>query len=426
MAVVRLRKELLRNYCELVMDKKTVWIINQYAATPERGVAGRHYYLGRELVKQGYNVYVISAGYTHLLRTPVEIKDEFLIEDHHGVKYVWVNVKQYPDAHSKGRIRNWLAFAWKIRKLKVVISDRPDTVLVSSPSLISYLGARSLAKKYSAKLVFEVRDIWPLSLVEIGKISPKHPFIRFLQWIEDKAYKESDAVLSNLKYSVQHMMSRGMSPHKFTWIPNGLLLEDVQQSQPLEQSVKSQLPIGKFLVGYTGTLGVANALDVLINAAEQLKNYTDIAFVIVGNGKEKPALQQMVENKGLDNVYFINSIPKAQITSMLEVLQVCYIGLTSDPLFRFGVSPNKLFDYLYAAKPIIYAIDSGEYTPVEDFQAGIQVQAGNSADVAKAVLHLYHASAQEREKMGDNGRVAVLREHEYGMLAQKMAKVLFG
>lgn len=407
------------------MNKKTVWIVNQYAATPERGVAGRHYYLGRELVKQGYTVYIISASNTHLLRNPVEMTNDFLMEDHHGVKYVWVNVKPYSNAHSKGRIRNWFSFSWKLRKLKKFIQDKPDTVMVSSPSLISYLGARHLANRFKAKLVFEVRDIWPLSLVEIGKINPKHPFIRFLQWIEDKAYKESDAVVSNLKYSVQHMQERGMSPSKFSWVPNGFLLDDVKDAQQLDSSIKAQLPNGKFLVGYTGTLGVANALDVFINAAEKLQNNSDIAFVIVGDGKEKLALQKMVQDKHLDNVYFINSIPKAQIPAMLDELSVCYIGLTNDPLFRFGVSPNKLFDYLYSAKPIIYAIDSGEYKPVEAFKAGIQVTAGDSYSVAQAVLQLYQTSADERAEMGKNGREAVLAEHEYGMLAKKLAKILF-
>lgn len=407
------------------MSKKTVWIINQYAATPERGVAGRHYYLGRELVKLGYTVYVIAAGNTHLLRKPIDIEDEFLVEEHYGVKYVWVNVKSYSDAHSIGRIRNWFAFAWKIRKLKSLINVPPKTVMISSPSLIAYLGGRYLAKSFNAKLVFEVRDIWPLSLVEIGKISPKHPFIRFLQWIEDKAYKESDAVVSNLKYSIQHMQNRGLSPQKFSWIPNGFLLEDVNKTIQFDEKIKAQLPQGKFLIGYTGTLGVANALDVLIGAAELLQDKTDIAFVIVGNGKQKSVLEKMVKNKHLKNIYFIDGVPKEQVIFILNELSACYIGLSNDPLFRFGVSPNKLFDYLYAAKPIVYAINSGQYNPVEEFGAGIQVPAGDSLAVAQAILKLYTLPIKERLDMGERGRARVLAEHEYSILAKKLAQILF-
>ncbi|MBF4317793.1 glycosyltransferase WbuB, partial [Vibrio anguillarum] len=158
---------------------KTVWIVQQYASTPATGIGGRHYYLGRELVKLGYKVYLIASASHHLLREKPVLNQPFKIETlEEGFYFVWVNMPDYTEAHSKQRALNWFLFPWQIQKLARKIADKPDAVLSSSPSLIAFLGAQRLAKKFKARLVFEVRDIWPLTLTEIGGYSPKHHFIR--------------------------------------------------------------------------------------------------------------------------------------------------------------------------------------------------------------------------------------------------------
>ena len=406
-------------------NKKTIWIINQYSSTPETGVGGRHYYFAKSLAQLGYEVYLVGAAFTHLLREPPVLENNFKVEPiADNFNFVWVKMPTYAEAHSKKRIANWFSFAWKITKLKNIL-PKPDVILYSSPSLVGYLGAEKLARDLSVPLAFEVRDIWPLTLCELGGYSENHPFIRLLQWIEDRAYKNSDFVLSNLKNSYEHMQSRGMKPEKFAWVPNGFLKEEVESAQPLEQSTLDQLPKDKFIVGYAGTLGIANALDSFIRAANELRVYSEIAFVLVGNGKLKQRLQQQVEELGLTNVYFVDAIPKRQVQSLLKVFNVCYIGLTRDPLFRFGVSPNKLFDYLYAGKPILYAIDSGRYTPVTDSQSGIQIEPENVEHIVDGVLKLYNMSPEERAVMGSNGHQEAVQSYEYGSLTKKLASILF-
>lgn len=406
-------------------QKKTIWIINQYTSTPETGLGGRHYYFAKSLAKLDYDVYLVGAAFTHLLREPPVLEDNFKVETvAKNFNFVWVKMPNYAEAHSKKRIANWFSFAWKITKLKNIL-PKPDVILYSSPSLVGYLGAEKLAKDLSVPLAFEIRDIWPLTLCELGGYSESHPFIRLLQWIEDRAYKNSDYVLSNLKNSYEHMQMRGMRPEKFFWIPNGFLKEEVEGALPLEQHTIDQLPKDKFIVGYAGTLGIANALDSFIKAASQLKNYSDIAFVLVGQGKLKANLKQQVNDLNLSNVYFVEAIPKKQVQSLLQFFDVCYLGLTKDPLFRFGVSPNKLFDYLYAGKPILYAIDSGRYTPVADVQAGIQIEPENVKQIVQAVLKLYQMSPEERIVMGENGHQEAMNSYEYGSLTQKLASILF-
>ncbi|WP_150909693.1 glycosyltransferase family 4 protein [Marinobacter halotolerans] len=404
---------------------RTVWIINQYASTPQYGYAGRHYYLGQELAKQGYRVYLITSSSHHLLREKPSFDSAFRFEGEGGFTVVWVNMPDYSEAHSKIRALGWLLFSWRIIKLSKFIKDSPDVIVCSSPSLLSFLGAKKLSKRFKARLVFEVRDIWPLTLTEIGGHRPSHPFIRLMQWVEDKAYRDSDVVISNLKNSVHHMISRGMDPRKFFWIPNGFSLLEVSQKAALNSLALEQIPSGKFLVGYTGAIGTANALDTLIAAAERLKEYSEIAFVLVGAGKEKRVLKQLVIRKNLKNVYFVDPIPKIEIQAMLAKFDACYIGLTKDPIFRFGVSPNKLFDYLYSGKPIIYAVDSDDYKPVEEAEAGLQVPAQDEAKLSEAVLKLYEMSAEQRQTLGNNGRKLALDQYEYSQLAHQFADVLF-
>ena len=272
-------------------ESKTYWLINQYASTPETGIGGRHYYLAKELANQGHTVYLIAAGYTHLLRTPPVLDKKYLIEPvTGGFNFVWVTTPHYSGAHDKARVLNWFIFAWKLLKLPQIIEDKPDAILYSSPSLVGFLGAQRLAKKLKCKIVFEVRDIWPLTLIQLGGYSPKHVFIRFLQWVEDRAYHDSDVIFSNLPNAVEHMVMRGMAREKFQWIPNGFDLSELENPEPLAVTTQLALPKGKFIIGYTGTLGLANALDSFIEAARLLKDEVEMAFVLVGGGKEKSTL----------------------------------------------------------------------------------------------------------------------------------------
>lgn len=404
--------------------KKNIWLINQYASTPETGLAGRHYYFAEELAKQGHNVKVIAGSFSHVLREPKVIKGNFEIEHRDGFDFVWVKTSYYKSSNSKRRILNWFSFAYKLLNLPKLLGEKPDVILYSSAPLIGFLSAKHLSNKLNTKLIFEVRDIWPLSVIQIGGYSESHPFIRLLQWIEDKAYASSDLVISNLKSSVGHMISRGLDSNKFRWIPNGVSINEVSADVPLPDEVVKQLPKDKFIVGYTGAFGNANALDYLLESASQLKECEDIAFVLVGKGKELEALKTIARENNLTNVHFVDAIPKQQVQSMLSMFDVCYIGLTNDPLFKFGVSPNKLFDYLYSGKPVLYAIDSGGYKPVKEANAGIEVEPENVSEITAAVLKMKNMNKDDLIAMGANGKALVIQDYSYVKLSKQLNKLI--
>ncbi len=399
-----------------MMGCKTFWFINQYSSTPETAMGGRHYYIAQELAKKGHRVYVIAGSYSHLLRHPKQFDHKYLVEEiAPNFSFVWVNLPPYSEAHSAQRMINWFKFAWLLRGVAMVIPDQPDVILYSSPSPIGYLGARYLANCFKVPFVFEVRDIWPLTLMELGGYSSKHPFVRLLQWIEDRAYHKSDFVFSNLFNAVEHMQTRGMPREKFHWIPNGISLPEVMNKELLSRDVLSQIPKNKFIVGYTGTIGVANAIDDLIVAARILAREVDIHFVLVGSGKEKADLVQKVKDLRLHNITFIDPIPKKQIQSMLSEFDVCYIGWQKNTLYRFGIAPNKLPEYLYAGKPIIHAF-SGKGDIVEQACAGLIIEAENPQAIADAVMQLYNLSPGQRKELGCNGQNYVLNYLDYEMI----------
>lgn len=404
--------------------QKTIWLINQYASTPETGMGGRHYYLAEELAKKGYKVYVIAAAYTHLLRhPPIMSKDVEIEKINDNFNFVWIKLPHYSEAHSKQRVFNWFNFAWKIKKLKNLSLYKPDLILYSSPSPFGYMGAKSLANSYNCPFVFEVRDIWPLTLLELGGYSRKHPFIKFMQYIEDTAYKNSDFVVSNLANAVEHMQNRGMETSKFRWIPNGFSLSEVISKDPLDEDVVVKIPKNKFIIGYTGTIGVANALDDLINAANLAKEYKDIHFILVGNGKEKEELVAKVVELGLDNITFIDGIPKKQIQSILALFDTCYIGWHNNPLYQFGIAPNKLPEYLYSGKPIIHAF-SGYGDPVKISKSGVTVHAENPDAIFAGILELYHMTEDQRKILGENGKKFAIEKFDYSQLANEILSFL--
>lgn len=403
-----------------------IWLICQYATTPDVGGYLRHHYLGRELAKAGHDVYVIGSRVHHMMTHPDRSRAAPFMEKVGGYTMVRLDTSAYPHAHHKKRILGWAQFGWQLPWLAQRGLPKPDTVLYSSPNLLSFPGAERAARKAGARLVFEVRDIWPLSMIHIGNVSPKHPFARLLQWIEDRAYRVSDKVVSNLPNAVEHMVSRGMDRAKFHWIPNGVDLSDNALQEPLPGAVQAQLPVDRFITGYAGTHGEANNLDTLLDAAAQLRDRDDLAFVLVGDGKQKAVLKARAKSEGLDNVTFIDPIPKTQVQSMLARFDACFIGLPPGPLFRFGVSPNKLFDYLGAAKPVIYAVDSGDYNIVRAHEAGLSIPPCDPEAIAQAVTQLQALTAEDRAAMGQRGLACVKTDYDFLTLGRLLDAVLTG
>jgi glycosyltransferase involved in cell wall biosynthesis len=400
----------------------TTWMINQYAGSPRHGMEYRHYHLARALAERGHRVVVVSGSHSHLFTRPPRVSRPFTRQVIDGVTYCWVAVPRYGRAISLGRVLNMAAFAAALEALPTSRLPRPDAILVSSPSLFPVPIAARWARRFGARLVFEVRDIWPLTLQELGGLSSRHPLIAAMQRLEDFGYRAADSVVSVLPGAGPHMVARGMDPAKFHYLPNGIDLDGGRRSGDAPAAIREAVRPGAFTVGFVGTLGRANVLETLIDAA-RLLDPDEVRIVVVGHGPER---SQLVERAaGARNVAFVGPIPKGDVAAALQLFDACYVGYRRSPLYRFGVSPNKLYDYMAAGRPVLFAADAANQ-PVEEADCGLTVAPEDPAALAGAITSLTAASEAERARLGANARAYVERHHEYGQLAGELAEILLG
>jgi len=398
---------------------KSIVIINQYIGSPYHGMEYRHYYLAKNLMALGYHVILVSGSYSHLFSQLPKTQGKFTHEIIDAIEYIWVKVPKYRSSKSIGRIWNMISFAWKLRSLK--ISGVPH-IMVSSPSLFPVKIGYKLAKKFHTKLLFEVRDIWPLTLVELSNLSYANPLIKLMHYYEKFAYKNSDKVISLLPIAREHFEKNGMHSDKFVYLPNGIEVQNIK-SKSLPRKILEQIPKEKFIVAYSGTVGIANNLDYLIDVANLLRDNREVHFIVLGQGGEKRRLKNRIKELELNNFTFLNPIAKEQVGAFLEQIDVAFISLLPEKLFRFGVSPNKVFDYMYAKRPIIWAIEAGNNL-VQDANCGVSVPLDSSELLKESILELSQFSSEALKKLGENGYNFVTKEHSYKRLSEELIRVI--
>lgn len=397
------------------MIKKSIWIVNQYTGSPYHGMEHRHYYLAKEFIQQGHQVKMISGSFSHLYKTFPKTKGDFTFEEIDSIGYCWVKVPEYTSSVSISRVFNMLAFKRQLKKLPINQLGNPDVMIVSSPSLFPIKVMYQWAKKLKTKLLFEVRDVWPLTLQELGRLSAYNPLILWMKMYERFAYRKAENIISLLPTAKEHMLKNGMQASKFIYIPNGIDLKEAANAEKLPDDLLSQIPKNKFIVSYVGTLGLANALDFLIAAAKELSAENKIHFLIVGDGGEKMNLKNQA--KGLNNITFIDAIPKRQVQSLLQETDLCYIGWRNEKLYRFGISANKLFDYMYAALPVLHSVNAAN-DPIETSNCGYSVSPENTEEIVKGIKNIYQLSPELRKEMGERGKAYVIKNHSYASLAK--------
>jgi glycosyltransferase involved in cell wall biosynthesis len=390
--------------------------INHYAGSPALGMEYRPYYLAREWVRLGHRVRMLAANFSHVRARQPMSGDETI----DGIAYRWYRTPRY-EGNGLGRVRNIWTFLRAVwRDTPSLLGEaRPDLVIASSTYPMDIWVARRIARRAGAKLVFEVHDLWPLSPIELSGMSRRHPFILLCQAAEDTAYRDADVVVSMLPKVQAYMASRGLDLRKLHIVPNGISLDEWQRDPaPLRDDVAQALraAAGKTLVGYAGSMGRPNALDTLLDAASLLRD-EPFAFVLVGDGHERARLAQRIADEGLHKVTLLPPIPKAQIPSLLAAVDIAYIGWQQQPIYRFGIAPNKLMDYMMAGCAVLHSVEAGN-DPVTEAGCGLTVPPESPAAVADGLHRLAALSDDQRRAMGERGRAFVQAHHTYPVLAR--------
>ena len=405
-------------------------LINHYAGSNRHGMEYRPYYMAKRWVQAGHQVTIVAASFSHLRGLNPDMQGKGTMEEMiDGVRYFWIRCPEYK-GNGMGRIRNMLTFLAGLYRYQkqITAQGKPDAVIASSTYPLDIYPAHQIAKKNGAKLIYEVHDLWPLSPMELGGMSAKHPYIMLMQAAENYCYKHSDAVVSILPCAKEHMVEHGMAPEKFVCIPNGIVKEDWEapidpEKAPYRELLQEFHNQGYFLIGYTGAHGIANALDSFIEAGGMLKD-KKIKLILVGQGPERDRLMQKVVDLGLRNtVELLSAVKRSDVPALLSEMDALYVGLQRQPLFRFGVSPNKLMDYMMAAKPVIFAIEAGN-DMVKDAGCGVSIPPEDSKAIAEAAIELASTPPEKLAEMGKRGQKYILENHEYQILSDRFLEVL--
>lgn len=400
--------------------------INHYAGSALHGMEYRPYYLACEWIKSGHKVKILAASYSHVRTLQPKVFGNILNENIDGVDFSWYKTYKY-SGNGIGRLINIFQFIYLIWKNKKNITENfvPDVVIASSTYPMDIWPAKKIANINKSKLIYEVHDLWPLSPIELGNMSKWHPFILMVQMAENYAYKHASAVVSLLPKARRYMIAHGLSDYKFNYIPNGINVNEwikfIDLSEPTKTKLQQIKKIGLPVVGYAGTHGTANALDMLLNVAKLGRGKFEV--VIVGNGLERKNLLQRLVDENIKNVTMFPAISKSEIPALLNYFDVAYIGWKLNSLYRFGISPNKLMDYMMAAKPILHAVSAGN-DPVAESNCGVTVKPDDENEIYAGILNILKMTSEQRKVLGNNGRHHVLSQHSYDVLAKSFIDIM--
>lgn len=407
---------------------KTVWIINHYALTPAQGGLCRHYYFAKELQKRGWNVRIFTSSAIH--NTDINMISEgesfFKDVDYEGVHYTYLKSGSY-HGNGIGRIRNMLGFAFHIKKIwKAYKHEKPDVIYTSSPDLFTAWKAETLAKKHGLTCVAEVRDLWPLSIVEYKNISPKNPAIIALYRMEKRIYKRADALIFTMPGGAEYIRdkkwTKSVDVNKIFNVNNGIdvaLQEEQRQKYFYEDA--DLCDKSKFKVVYAGSVREVNDVGKLVDCAKQLQN-TDIRFIVFGDGTQKAMLEKRVADEHINNVVFKGRVDKKYIPSICEQADVNVINVRQTGVSKYGVSWNKLFDYMNAGKPILSTVKVN-FDLIEKYRCGIACDKQDTDTIVSALLKLHSLPQNEYAAMCERAKAAA-KDFDYSVLTDKMEQAI--
>lgn len=419
--MLRFGKERFKLRIKGLNTLKQVWILNHYASDPGSAGSTRHYDLSEKLLSHGWQATII-AGSVELNsgKQRLNKKECFCLEMHGKVPFLWVRTSIYI-GNGVGRMMNMLFYTYRTLLPRYTRQlPPPDLVVGSSVHPFAALAGALLAKKHNVPFVFEVRDLWPQTLVDIGRFKAGSVSVRLLRVLEKWLYRKATRIVTLLPKAVDYIVPLGISKKKIVWIPNGVSMATRSVTEDRSKKYKGQ---DAFVLMYFGAHGLANGLDNVIRAMKVLEEKqlaeSRIILRLIGNGPLKPALKQMMNDLGLKNVFFEDAIKKEEIPVLAAEADAFIFNLIEVPVFKFGISSNKLFDYMAAAKPVLFCCDSAN-NPIEEAGAGITIPPGDPGGLAQKIVELYGMSNEERRIMGEAGRSYVCDNHEISKLSKRL------
>lgn len=401
-----------------------VWMLNHYAQQPGGAGGTRHYSLARHLRAYGWTTTIIAASTEHRSggqRLIAGVNRQ--IQHFDGVPFLWLRTGGYS---GNGASRMWNMVQYTLAALKPDNTselDRPDVIIGSSVHPLAAWAGLRLARRFNVPFVFEVRDLWPQTLVDMGRLSERHPVTLALKALEGHLYRNAKAIVTLFPKAVDYIAPFGVDPRQVIWIPNGADLDMYPKVAAAPAASDT------FTLMFFGTHGESFSLRNLIQAMRLVEDVPEgqhIRLRLIGSGAAKPALMELARELALTRIQFEEPVPKREIPALAAEADAFVICVRNLPrLYRFGISMNKIFDYMAACRPIIISADVPG-NPVSDAGSGITVPPDNPAELAAAILTMAALPADYRLKLGQAGRRHLEQNYSMEVLAGKLASALDG
>jgi glycosyltransferase involved in cell wall biosynthesis len=397
-----------------------ILLIHQAFVSLDEPGGTRHYELARCLAERGHRVTVIASPVSYLTGKAAAASSGSVDDFIGNGNLTILRASTYTALHRSFAHRVLSFFSFMVSSFWIGLRVRQvDLVWGTSPPIFQGVTAWLLARLRRIPFLFEVRDLWPVFAVQIGVL--RNPLlIRASEWLERFLYRHADRVVVNSPGFVAHVQARGA--RKVDLLPNG---SDLQMFDPFDTGAtfrREHHLEGKFVVLYAGAHGMSNDLGVVLQAAQRLSDRPEIAIVLLGDGKEKPALQEQATGMRLANLHFLPPVPKSGMRDALAAANACIAILKPVPMYA-TVYPNKVFDYMAAGRPVVLAIDGVIREVIETAEAGIYVPPGDASALAEAIRNL----AEDRERgraMGERGRRYVEQHFDRAALAGKLSSIM--
>ena len=408
-------------------------MVNHYADAPDRPTGTRHFDLSRRLRRSGHDVTIFASGFSHVTGREERLSRGRLFQTRSfdGVRFVWVRTFPYRGNTWRRQV-NMVSFVLSFLVVQLRY-PAPDSVIGSTVHPFAALAGWLVAATRRSRFLFEVRDLWPQTLVDLGAMRVGSPGERVLRGIEAFLVRRASAVITLLPGMRTYLAERGLPVSHVCYLPNGVDIAafDAAAASPVaDPAVQHALDLvrelhaeGRFVIGYGGAFGRVNDLGILLDAAARADDRSPgtVGLVLIGDGPERAKLERRAA--GLANVRIGQAVPRAAIPVFLRALDAGVVHATETPVYRYGVSFNKLFEYMAARLPVVFACTSA-YDPVRDAAAGLSIRPDDASALAEAMLSLASMPAEARATMGRNGRDYVVAEHHVERLGDRLASLL--
>lgn len=382
---------------------------------------GRGYLLMKELAGQGCRSVIVASDSNQLAQVP-KLERPYMHQFIDGMDFWWIRTQKYQVAKSFRRILSWLHFEWRLFCMPKSGMPKPNAIIVSSLSLLTILNGFLLRRKYKCRLIFEIRDIWPLTLTEEGGFKAVNPLIKFLAFVEKAGYKHSDVVIGTMPNLSEHVCNVLGYERSVFCVPMGFDERLVSDEIPLPPSyISDHVPRGKFIVAHVGSMGIANALDTFLDCAKLLHDHAEIHFLLIGDGDLRAKYERKYSY--LKNITFAPKIQKGMVQAALRECDLLYFSVHISSVWRYGQSLNKVIDYMLSGKPIV-ASYTGFPSMINEAGCGTFVPAGDVNALAGEIIRFSAMDPNERVLIGRQGREWILTYRSYQLLAKKYKKII--